>query len=362
MMRQRFMFERALCAVLWVAACSQGAGDGKPGDIPYERLSDYGFFVGDLRDLEPAAGVVPYRVVSPLWADHAGKARFVVLPEGEKATFDPGETWSFPPGTIVIKNFFFDLDRRDPGGEARIVETRLLVRDETEGWVPYTYIWAEDESDAYFHAAGDRIEVHFVDENGAEAEQEYIVPNTDECDSCHARDDETHLLGLVTPQVNFEGELGDGTVGNQLERLADAGIFDGPIPATDTLPRFVDPFGTAPLTDRVRSYLHANCSHCHRPGGDAAQAGLDFTAFDPDPLPAKLGVCKEPVAAGPGTGGREYDVVPGLPDESILVYRMESTDPETRMPELPIRIPHADGIALVREWITSMEPVGCGTP
>ncbi len=352
-------FAAALAAVL--SACS-GSGDAGPGQIPYDRLSDYGFFDGDLRDLEPAPGVVPYRVVSPLWSDGAGKARFVVLPEGQQVTFDAMETWTFPAGTIVIKNFFFDLDRRDPGGDLRIVETRLLVRDAAEGWVPYTYVWDEDQTEAYLHIAGDRISIDYVDESGADANLEYIVPNTDECDTCHARDDATRLLGLSTPQVNFEGVLGDGTTGNQLARLADAGLFDAALPPLDTLPRLADPFGTAPLTDRTRSYLHANCSHCHRPGGDAAQAGLDFTAFDPDPLPAKLGVCKEPAAAGPGTGGREYDVVPGRPDESILVYRMESTDPEIRMPELPIRIPHAEGIALVREWIAAMEPAGCSTP
>ncbi len=344
-----------------LTGCS-GSSPADPGEIPYDRLSDYGFFVGPLSDLEPAQGVVPYRVVSPLWADFAGKARFLVLPEGGRATFDAAETWSFPSGTIVVKNFFFDVDRRDEGGKARIVETRLLVREAGEGWVPYTYVWDEDQTEAYFHAAGDRLTIAYIDAQGNDAEQEYIVPNTDECDSCHARDDRTRLLGLATPQVNFEGLLGDGTTGNQLERLADAGVFDGPLPPVQDLPRFSDPFGPDPLEARARSYLHANCSHCHRPGGDAAQAGLDFTAFDPDPLPAKLGVCKEPAAAGPGTGGREYDVVPGAPDESILVYRMESTDPEIRMPELPIRIPHAEGVALVRAWIAGLDGPGCGGP
>ena len=46
--------------------------------LPYEYLSEYGFFVGeDLSALEPAAGVHPYTVVSPLFSDFAGKARFM---------------------------------------------------------------------------------------------------------------------------------------------------------------------------------------------------------------------------------------------------------------------------------------------
>jgi len=70
-------------------------------------------------------------------------------------------------------------------------------------------------------------------------------------------------------------------------------------------------------------------------------------------------VCKGSVAAGQGAGGRSYDVQPGEPDESIIVYRMESTDPEVKMPELPNRLPHAAGVALVREWIASMPPRAC---
>jgi hypothetical protein len=47
------------------------------------------------------------------------------------------------------------------------------------------------------------------------------------------------------------------------------------------------------------------------------------------------GVCPRPVAAGHGSGELRYDVVPGEPDQSIIVYRMRSTDPAIRMPQLP---------------------------
>ncbi len=355
-------------AALGLSACLAACSAPEPdlGPPPYDRLSDYRFFTGALRDLQPAEGVLPYLVVSPLWSDGAGKARFVVPPTPPGApgegtvTFDPGEVWGFAPGTTLVKNFFFDLDRSDGAeGPFRVVETRLLIKRDGPGWDPYTYVWQDDESDARRVRAGDRIAIDHVDAVGQPAVQEYIVPNEDECDTCHARDDVTHTVGLVTHQVNFEGTLGDGSSGNQLQWLADAGLFDGPLPDLASLPALADPFGAADLDSRARAYLHSNCGHCHRPDGDAAQAGLVLTAFDPDPPPVQLGICKVPAAAGPGTGGRSFDVVPGAPEESIVLFRMESTDPEIKMPEVGNLLPNQAGIDLVREWIASLEPAGC---
>jgi hypothetical protein len=108
------------------------------------------------------------------------------------------------------------------------------------------------------------------------------------------------------------------------------------------------------LERRARAYLDANCSHCHRPGGEAGSTALDLRAETEDAF--KLGTCRTPVAAGPGSGQHRYDIVPGDPDASIMVFRMESTDPELKMPELPTLTSDAAGTALVREWIAAMPP------
>jgi hypothetical protein len=50
-----------------------------------------------------------------------------------------------------------------------------------------------------------------------------------------------------------------------------------------------------------------------------------------------------------------YDIVPGQPDQSILVYRMASSDPGEMMPELGRSIAHDEGVALMREWIAAMD-------
>ncbi len=67
-----------------------------------------------------------------------------------------------------------------------------------------------------------------------------------------------------------------------------------------------------------------------------------------------MGVCKPPIAAGRGSGGLLYSIVPGEPDESILTFRMETTDPGAMMPEIGRALVHHEGVELVRAWVASL--------
>jgi hypothetical protein len=70
--------------------------------------------------------------------------------------------------------------------------------------------------------------------------------------------------------------------------------------------------------------------------------------------PAAWGIGKTPIAAGKGSGGLKYDIVPQHPEQSILVYRMKSTDPGIMMPELGRKLVHAEGLDLIKKWIKDM--------
>ena len=74
------------------------------------------------------------------------------------------------------------------------------------------------------------------------------------------------------------------------------------------------------------------------------------------------GIYKAPVAAGRGSGGLEYDIVPGQPDQSILVFRIASTDAGIMMPELGKRLVHEEGLKLIRDWIAAMPDSGKPAP
>jgi hypothetical protein len=108
----------------------------------------------------------------------------------------------------------------------------------------------------------------------------------------------------------------------------------------------------ASLDARARAWLEINCDHCHQSGGAAQNSGLDLRASQREPV--KIGIRKPPVAAGTGSGGLRYDILPGKPDESILMFRLLSTHPDVMMPELGKRMVHEEGVELVRQWIESL--------
>jgi mono/diheme cytochrome c family protein len=108
-----------------------------------------------------------------------------------------------------------------------------------------------------------------------------------------------------------------------------------------------------PVADRARAYLDVNCGHCHSRGGFASNSGLYLQADEPDP--AHQGINKRPVAAGRGSGGREFSIAPGQPNASILLHRMESNEPGVMMPQFGRTVAHAEGVALVRAYIEGLK-------
>lgn len=323
--------------------------------VPYDTLSEYGFFVGDMVEGEPAPGVLPYTVAAPLWADAAHKGRYLLLPEGETLELTERDEWSLPVGSVVIKSFFVELDRTALGSALHTIETRLLVHEE-DRWHSYIYRWNDEQTEATRLKAGADVRIPYTDAQGQPAEQLYIVPDENTCGSCHERDDVLRLLGITTAQMNVQVEL-EGERVSQLEWLAEHGAIDD-VPDPSALEAFVDPAGDADLDARARAYLHGNCAHCHRPGGGGGSSGLKFLAWETDP--AQYGVCKVPAAAGPGTGGHSFDILPGHPEQSIVVHRMASTDPEIKMPELPSLLADDFGVELISEWIGAMPEQDCG--
>lgn len=334
------------------AAVAPGGPRVELDALPYARLSQYGFFRGELRSLTPVRELVPFEPVSPLWSDHAAKQRLLYLPAGEQIGFDAEDDWDLPVGAVAIKSFFFPTDQRDPDGPFEPIETRLLVRT-PDGFEPYVYLWNEARGDAELLLPGRRVTVSYVNVEGDEVSHPYQVPNQNQCGNCHDRDDVARLLGVNARQLARAPSGGAGA----LQRFADAGLLDAEPPPIDALWALEDPAGDGPLDARARAWLEANCAHCHQPGGGGGRSGLVLLASEREPV--RYGVCKAPVAAGPAAGGLQYDVLPGDPERSLFVRRMESDDPEIRMPELPVLSADPFGTALVREWIAAMAKVDC---
>ena len=118
------------------------------------------------------------------------------------------------------------------------------------------------------------------------------------------------------------------------------------------LPRFPAPSDTnAPVAQRARSYLQANCAHCHRPGGFASQSQINIDMRWETPL-ADTHLCDAPRAPIPGLG--DLRVHPGEPDDSAVYKRMDTTDLANRMPLLGSVLIDPLGVQVVHDWIASM--------
>ncbi|HEY1070809.1 MAG TPA: SO2930 family diheme c-type cytochrome [Thermomonas sp.] len=344
-----------------------------------QRLSDWRIvYVADGR-LRLNARVEPYTLDTPLFTDYAHKLRTVWMPEGKAARYQLVDTLDFPVGTIITKTFYYPLpdtgrdvdvvlrsvdDGPEPDGglsldRVRLVETRLLVR-RAAGWVALPYVWNAEQTEARLMRGGELLPLTLVSSDGRREQVDYAVPDANQCAGCHGTDLKSKAVFPIGPKVrhlNHDFAYAGGSL-NQLARWQQVGYLSG-VPA-GSLPRnpsWDDP--AAPLDARARSYLDINCGHCHSQTGAARTSGMWLDATTRDLL--RLGRCKLPIAAGQGTGNRRWDIVPGKPEASILPFRMGSVDPGVMMPELGRSVAHAEGVALIRDWIAHMPAGECGT-
>lgn len=355
---------KALLSALLISLSGCGSDDGAgaaqelqvtppPEGAPWQKLADWHLFDGAGK---PAARVVPYEVVSPLWSDATSKHRFMHLPEGSTIGYQAQGIWQFPVGAVLVKSFGYLHDAREPGLGERLLETRLLVH-ESGGWTAHTYVYDDAGTEAVRTVAGAEIPVKFVDAAGKSHELDYGVPNTNLCRECHGVD-QPDTLGGRTRQLNRTHDFGKGAV-NQIDHLAALGFFDQTPPAErETLS---DPSGSGSVTDRTRSYFDANCAHCHAEGRVAASSGLllDWAKTGPGNPPATYGVCKTPTSAGGGTCGLTHDVVPGKPGESILMCRIASRTQPVQMPPIATQLVDEQAVKLIGEWIGSLGDPPC---
>ncbi len=327
--------------------------DPSPAAKPLGKLSEYGFFEGNIVDQKPIDGIVPYDLNTPLFSDYAEKLRFVQVPEGTAATYHDKQVFDFPKGTNLIKTFYYPHDARHPEQGRRLIETRVLTHTD-EGWKAWTYMWNKEQTEAFLEVAGEDTEVQFTDSNGKKRTFSYSIPNVNQCKGCHSYEGKLLPIGPTARQLNHDYVYA-GEASNQIAHWQGQGILEEVPTAHEdipTIPIWDDP-STGDVNARARAWLDINCAHCHNPKGPASTSGFFLDIHQTDPH--VMGVYKAPVSAGRGTGNRKYDIHPGKPDKSILYFRINSDDPGVMMPEVGHRLIHEEGVALIREWIKGME-------
>jgi putative heme-binding domain-containing protein len=330
-------------------------------------LSQTGLFANAAKN-ELAAGVNRFEIIAPAWHDGATGDRFFAVPgDGKIIDYDGRKqlggniewlpfTYHFPKDSILGKT----LSIRTTAGVKRI-ETQLLHYD-GRYWQAYTYRWRDDESDGDLVAAdGGERDLTLPDERMAAGTRHltWSFNSRAQCLTCHTPWAEVGLA--FTPlQLNRPGPDGK----NQLVSLCESGLLERrktddkpnkPHTATSvrSLETLVDPHDRErTLNDRARSYLHVNCSHCHRNGGGGSVAfeltlGGDIkkNVWDCPPTRGDFGIAQAKVIA------------PGVPTSSTLLYRMAKFGRD-RMPHIGAELPDPNGLALISEWIASKKPDG----
>jgi uncharacterized repeat protein (TIGR03806 family) len=353
-------------AMLIVAGCG-GESSGvrfHAADAYPQNLSAWGLYRLEGDRLILSDGVEPYDLNAPLFTDYAQKLRAIYLPANTSAVYQDYDAFDFPVGTIIAKTFFYprgdapgvvkasyswaekqsDLDR----SQVQVLETRLLVR-QPDGWDALPYVWQGNDATLRLAGSLERLEIDLDD--GRRVPLPYIVPTRNECAACHATDHTSGELQPIGPKARHlnRGYLGGSD--NQLQQMSADGRLTG-LPDLASVPVNADLLGEGSLDERARAYLDINCGHCHNPRGAADTSGLHLDAATISTR--ALGICKPPIAAGQGTGGRSYSIVPGDADDSIIVFRMETDDPGARMPELGRSLLHEEGVALVSRWIDGL--------
>ncbi|RUL87197.1 PQQ-dependent sugar dehydrogenase [Tautonia sociabilis] len=327
-------------------------GPGRNADFP-TSLSQTGLFASTA-DHQPAPGVVPFAINSPQWLDGATAEHWVAFPGRSSATlYANGKP---VPGLVSWHNFrvHFPKDAvllRTLSLNGRRMETQLLHYDGID-WRAYTFAWRDDQADAdLVPAEGAEVEIPWA---GPARVWQYQARG--QCMSCHSNQSE-YALAFLPEQLNRPGP--DGR--NQLVALTASGMLrradddDRPLPPFDDATaalerRLADPSDPSePIAARARSYLHANCGHCHSDHGGGS-VPLRLQANVPDDQLNAIGV--SPTRGDFGLPGARI-IAPGDPLASTLYFRMAKFGRD-RMPHIGSEQPDEAGLELVARWIEEL--------
>ena len=348
--------------LFWLLLSGCGANEivqFNTNDYP-EKLSDWGLIENNGTSLQIHADTLVYELNTPLFSDYSQKLRTVYIPNGRSAHYHPEEAFRFPIGSIISKTFFYPIDgngavltKSDWSGNPKdidvrvyqLIETRLLVKH-AEGWDALPYIWSGGE--AYLTVTGALKELSMPSGETIN----YLIPSKNQCAACHAINYTDKKILPIGPKARHLNRDDPIYQINQLQQWERAGKLTG-VTSIKTTPNASLADLSSSMEHRVRSYLDINCGHCHNPYGAADTSGL-LLDYKINYTPVEMGFCKPPIAAGSGSGGLFYSIVPGHAEQSILSYRLHSVKPDVMMPEIGRSLVHREGALLVDKWINSL--------
>lgn len=329
--------------------------------VPYAKLSDYNFFQGPIKDLNPVYGVLPYEPASSLFADYAHKKRFVWMPSNTIATYNgDNNILELPVGAVLIKNFYYE--DVVPSNTTQIIETRIMIK-KSNGWIFANYVWNDDQTEAFFDLDGSFKSISW-NQNGTVKNVNYRIPNEVQCITCHKTETVVNgnlvttntPIGIKPQNLNFNYNYADGSK-NQLMKWIEKNYltnnFSLPT-AQNTVINYED--DSQPLENRTRAYFDINCAHCHTEGGHCSYRPLRLSYNETFNNRTNMGVCVDTEDMQDFPPALSKLVTPGNIGRSMLYYRLDTEDESYRMPLHGRTLIHTEGVELVEDWINSLSP------
>lgn len=321
---------------------------GQPSEFP-QTLSETGLFA-DTATLEPARGVYPYSVVATSFQNEVSHEFVVGIPGmGTVQTNRMKRNWKFPVDTV-----FANTISRDVVHEGQVKHRRLetqILHFNGLSWQPYCYVWNSEQTDAtLLDSEGATIDLKVLDSKTSKPQTlPWRHHGRSECRACH-----TNQTGGAIA-FSYENLIGNASFApgeDLLSAFVDIGILDKHAPKSWNVKAMVDPSDKQQsLEARARSYLAANCAHCHCRGGGGTVA-LDVSYSNDTEA---INAVDYPTTQGEfGIEGARV-ITPGNPYTSILFYRM-ATSGNGHMPKLWTRDNDPEGLRLVHDWIASLDP------
>lgn len=321
------------------------SGDGT--EFP-RKLSETGLFTS-VKDHALAPGVESFDIAAPMWHDHATAVRAAAFPGTSRARWK-GDYFETPTNAVLVRTVSMEMTVGDPRTVRRL-ETQLLHFDGLAQRA-YTYRWNEAQTDAELvdkDGAEELLNIIDAHAPGGRREQRWRYHSRAECIRCHmVRVAELHgNLNAFEPHqlASTHGRAGD----SELARLIGLGLIERG-ERVERFAKLVNPHDEgAPIEQRARSYLHANCAHCHKPDAGGAVAMYWPINFEPDRLKA---IDVKPARGDFGIVDARI-VKPSRADRSTLLYRMLTTR-SGRMPTIGSREVDEHGAGLVARWIQAL--------
>ncbi len=290
-------------------------------------LSEMGVFSGNLADLNPADGVQLFELNSILFTDYASKQRLIRLPSGQAMRYNNSDLFpTFPDNTLIAKTFYYILDETNPNSDKQIIETRISIK--VDGvWSMGNYIWNSAQTEATYDEGGSSLSVSYTDASGTVKNIDYVIPSQANCITCHSN---SNVIIPIGPKLRAWNFIPSYTNENQLTYFESIGILEG-VNVNDigVLPDWTDT--TLDILPRGRAYIDINCAHCHQPGGEVTNFGLDFrfeTAFDDTGIYANRGEIEE---------------------------RIQSNVPTYRMPQIGRSVVHEEAVTMLLEYLDALD-------